>query len=667
MTLSQSLVCTRLSALGWNQRDVHHMVDTIDKWCRNSGHEWTAARLKQMKVHLIRTAACEPSSPEWLALHPGGSFKGAFRRLSLHGTWKQRIRTLNTVMVYSGLISDKVTLNQWGKFQSSVELPETSEFPLDFEDLRMKRALRSFPKVSGIPYSSSLRDLVLSKDSRAPCYSPQSGRIRTVSETDIDGWMPTSVDTPFCRRMSIRYKGQGPFDGFNSRDEIGDLFSKMPTAFEFPKGDPEGSNPDWVGKISFIQEPGFKLRAVANPNRLVQLALDPLKVVLLNVLKRMKSDYTFDQGRGVEVVQGWLQEGHTVHSVDLSDATNNFPLDFQLSLLKELLPSEWMPWINLFEDCSKGPWRVMDPVSGQEREMVWAKGQPLGLGPSFPCFALAHHLVLRLWMSHLGMTEKGYLLGQESPYVILGDDICIRDWTLASMYKETMRLMGCPISEEKSIDSNSVAEFAGKVIFPEGHITPYKWRETSDRNFVDLSRNLGQSALGLLRPRQRRVARAIAEIPEDLGGLGWNPQGKPLKVRLEEHSHTIRKLEATSAAVPYSAANRLVEQWLNIRQLNRARWNPWVLERWPEAAQARPAPASESSPRKRILDLIQPHEEVGVPNDPDIPKRYRPFVRMGDPRGRSTLEVLEDRLDLCALPKSKEERSLLISNQLTLG
>jgi len=221
----------------------------------------------------------------------------------------------------------------------------------------------------------------------------------------------------------------------------------------------------------------------------------------------------------VKVVQQWLKDGKTVHSVDLSDATNNFPRDVQFQLIDDLMDitRDWVPLKSRIEVCKKAcsaPWSVRDPILQEERMIEWRKGQPLGLGPSFGMFALSHHAVMH------------EIMASDGTYVILGDDIVISDSRVANTYIDfiTNRL-GCKVSEPKTLVSNKVAEFAGKVITANSVFHPYKWRETSDRNFVDLVRNLGQGFISLLRPRQRDVISKIAEVPEEYGGLGFNPKG----------------------------------------------------------------------------------------------------------------------------------------------
>jgi hypothetical protein len=284
-----------------------------------------------------------------------------------------------------------------------------------------------------------------------------------------------------------------------------------------------------IGKISLIQEPGFKLRAVANPNRVLQAALQPLKVVLGETLSRVGQDSTFDQSAGVEAVRGWLAKGIKVHSVDLSDATNLFPLNFTASCLRALKPQdlcedEYLRLVELFVEASRMPF--FSKLNGITEVFHFTRGQPLGLGPSFFAFALSHHFLLHEICSGLHVKADCYR--------ILGDDIVIASDTVHNAYLNRLAELGCKVSVEKSFSSTDMAEFAGKIITRNSVIPQFKWRELSDQNLVDFCRNLGPRSVGLLSPRQKELIAFLAAVPTFLGGLGWNPKGIPLADRLSE-------------------------------------------------------------------------------------------------------------------------------------
>jgi hypothetical protein len=276
---------------------------------------------------------------------------------------------------------------------------------------------------------------------------------------------------------------------------------------------------DSVGSIGLIQEPGLKLRAVANPNRIYQLALEPLGDVLFTLLRVLPWDCTHEQEKAMPHVQQALSLGRVVHCVDLTDATGFFPLALQSVVLRELVKDDDRDFVGLFEYLSRAKWRMR--VGGSNTLISWKQGQPLGLYPSFASFALTHGLLLL------------YLNGgvHNNAFFVLGDDVVILDDRLFIRYVSALKDLGCPTSQAKSMNSRTVAEFAGKIITSKRVFPQPKWREMSDNNFLDVVKLLGGRALRLCRPMQRRVALAMWEVPDICGGLGFNPRGKPLASR----------------------------------------------------------------------------------------------------------------------------------------
>lgn len=621
MTISQANACQRLSALGYKQSRVHAMIDQVASWKKCNGVEWTVQRLKDLKNDYIHHLAGQPKKSSWIAYDGNNRPKGPFGLLWKDGMSPKAItRGLNALMAYSAEVSPEITIKQWNKFQSSVEKPQESNRTFETNLLDYLRIGKW--KTCPMPKPSTLEDFV-----------PGSTRVpigkRSCPEMDMVAWWG-----PSCKEATVRIASQrfpAVFQGI--APDAGPFWSSMP---DFSK-----EYIPSVGKIGFIQEAGFKLRAVANPNRIHQLALAPLKDVLLRLLREgIPQDCTHDQSKGVKEVQTWLKEGKMCHSIDLSDATNNFPLSLQLDVMRTVLPGEWKPWIDHFEFCSRKPWLVNDPVEKRWREIQWTKGQPLGLGPSFPAFALAHHVVL------LACCKKENV-SPSSSYVILGDDIVISNDRVKERYLASLRELGCPISASKTISSDRVAEFAGKVITAQCVYTPFKWREISDRSFLDSARNLGPAFVRLMKPRQRRVIEALGEVPEEFGGLGWNPKGKPLSVRLEEHALTIERLARAETPQRFSRTNsQIVKIRLEVQQASGRRLfdsNPF-LGVAAAAAQSRPGTVNpELGARERVLTMLEPDKELFLDSE-SKPKGYRPVVKTSDPRGPDALKQLEDRL-----------------------
>jgi hypothetical protein len=603
------------------------MVDLVDKWKKESGEEWTVSRLKAMKVTLLKSWAGEEISQDhWISLHNDGSFRGPFRCLFGARTVKARARAVNTLMAYTGFTAIAPTPKQWAKFSTSVEKISSVDVDRGLAALMGNRHVADDVANQGQrwltgnikPRPVVLEEFRASPRKRAPYWELHPGKLRTAPEDRIDLWGLTSLWTPL-RLIESRDLG-GAFEGL-----IADMRGAKP--FLVGMQVENDSLPSWMGKVSFIQEPGYKLRAVANPNRWVQLALEPLKDRLSTCLKRVSRDCTFDQDKGVERVKRWLSEGRTVHSVDLSDATNHFPLTPQLEMLRAGLGKDWEPWIDLWHCAAVGHWRVEDPLKGCQREMRWEAGQPLGLGPSFFAFSLAHHA-----LATVSLREK------DDDYVMLGDDIAIVGDGAAEAYRGHLETLQCPISKDKSITSSRIAEFAGKVVFADAVVPVAKWRDLSDRNFLDLCRVLGPQFKGALRPRQVAVMTAISEIPEQFGGLGWNPDGVSFEERVERNLSTIRKLEGKETTPYQRSAGRLSSLWRSATVVG----NPDIPSELPDLGST--DPISELTRREAIISSSGIIREE-FREEESVPTGWTSADPLGgDPRGPSTLDVLERKL-----------------------
>jgi len=273
----------------------------------------------------------------------------------------------------------------------------------------------------------------------------------------------------------------------------------------------DGDIPFHVGQISYIQEPGFKLRAVANPARVYQYLLAPLGDLLFNMLRYVEEDFTFRQDESEPVVRSFL-DGSRVYSVDISDATNNFPLAYTEKIFSQFIPEGKLSTLaKIFCAISRAPWLT------PEGDLIrWTVGQPLGLYPSFAAFALSHHCLLQSLKATYG--------GQ---YVVLGDDVVIKGDALYSAYRHALDAVGIPVSESKTFISRHLAEFAGRTITKDFSYIGHRYSRITDDSFFDLTKELGPKFVRTLPKKLRRVVEALAPLPEPVG-FGWNPEGKSL-------------------------------------------------------------------------------------------------------------------------------------------
>jgi hypothetical protein len=288
-----------------------------------------------------------------------------------------------------------------------------------------------------------------------------------------------------------------------------------------------------VGRIGLIQEAGYKLRAVANPGRVFQRVLEPFGKVLFSMIKSLPWDCTFDQEKADIAILDRLRTGNKVHSVDLTGATDYFPLDLQKIVLSHVF-KKFPHYVTLFIEISRGEWSAPKGFPreflSQHSTLAWTKGQPLGLFPSFASFAMTHGILL------LGLLGREY----DGEFFILGDDVVILDDDLYEKYRSALVTLDCPVSESKTLSSSTLAEFRSALYTENTVIPQHKWRRLSDDSFLDIVKNNPYLSPMLL-PRQRKVLECISGLPVELGGLGWNPSGLSLKDRLEPFWSVILK------------------------------------------------------------------------------------------------------------------------------
>jgi hypothetical protein len=488
-------------------------ITLVVKWVECSGEEWTIDRLKSIKLDLIRIRSGLVPVSDWVKSgrrsHFGGII-GVIERKSLSSDkWFNSM--IQLIQVYSWFIAKEVTPKQAKKFLDGVH---ANPPPKDSVHLANQLVGLGFAKANLRPvnYMAKPRPLVEflpSPNRRAPL----PGRSVPEDKGVIDS----------LQYLWFTEKGRAHYQQFKPiYDSVMDGLDWWETWMYKATG-PYGPMPNisdsfLVGRIGLIQEPGYKLRAVANPGRVFQRALEPLGDTLYRTLKALPWDCTFDQTKAIPALQECLSSGCVVHSIDLSGATDYFPLDVQLHLLRKIFPQTW---VDIFSEISQGSWEM--PGFGQ---VSWTRGQPLGLYPSFGAFALTHGCLL------LG------LLGREpydSQFFVLGDDVVILDTELAQRYHTLMGMMHCPISESKTISSTKLCEFGGKIVTANAVIPQYKWRAISDDSFIDICRNLGRRSMKLLRSRQRHVVESLCDLPECLGGFGWNSKGRTLESRIQDH------------------------------------------------------------------------------------------------------------------------------------
>lgn len=513
------------------------LIRDFKKWVECSGEEWTVSRMKSLKLDFIRLKAGLPVISTWISKNSHGDFSGPIG--GLLSFCKRRRKNFSKVIqmldIYTTLYAGEITDSQRKKFLDGVN-SEPVDVPADIRQ--------------GV-----LSACVLSHIQRFWISDPKPLGTYTTSTTRQPLPSGKSVPDSVGHLISLDYLDNTPL-GLRLRDEYASIFDPLllgvKMSYTFVKQWEMGPvYKDSVGKIGVIQEAGYKLRAVANPGRVYQDSLKPLGDCLYDILRDLPWDCTHNQGFPLDIVQNHLRNGHVSHAVDLSGATDYFPLQLQMDVLKYVSIRTDYP--SLFEELAKAPWIF------EKSTISWKKGQPLGLYPSFAIFALTHGLLL-------------YYLNNfrhENKFFVLGDDVVILDNELYRKYRECLLTLQCPVSENKTLCSNLLTEFAGKIITRDSIIPQLKWRNPSDDNFIDLVRNIGHRSLRLLLPRQRKVVKALWDIPDLFGGVGFNPKGLPLEERYFKYLSLFGKDKSAQFLMSYNKLLNLHNYYEDVDNLSR--------------------------------------------------------------------------------------------------
>jgi hypothetical protein len=219
---------------------------------------------------------------------------------------------------------------------------------------------------------------------------------------------------------------------------------------KFKKLKPQGR----VSKLSLVKDKEAKVRIVAILDYWTQSVLLPLHEELMLLLRRQKPDMTFNQGG----FRFQLKQG-PYHSLDLTAATDRFPVSLQEAVLATMISPEYAAaWRRSIVD--RDYWyRWM--VNGVRN----ATGQPMGAYSSWAMFAVTHHAIVRLAAKRAGYTVRF------SNYALLGDDIVIADDKVAEQYRAMLESIGVTVSPMKTHVLKDTYEFAKRWVFRGTEVT----------------------------------------------------------------------------------------------------------------------------------------------------------------------------------------------------
>jgi len=209
-----------------------------------------------------------------------------------------------------------------------------------------------------------------------------------------------------------------------------------------------------TGRLSIVKDPECKMRVIAILDYFSQFTLRPIHKSLMRLLSQLPCDRTYTQ----DPFHNWTGND-PFYSLDLSSATDRFPVHLQQKLLTYLVSNN-----DGFNAIKSYKWAESWMKLLTEREfqyedvlLKYKVGQPMGAYSSWAAFTLTHHLVVQFCAFKAGKFPF-------VNYIILGDDIVIKDNEVAWNYMKFMHKLGVDISKHKTHVSKDTYEFAKRWI-----------------------------------------------------------------------------------------------------------------------------------------------------------------------------------------------------------
>lgn len=553
---TQTNLCKGIRACGLPRALSLNILNVIQKWETNNGAEWTVERLKAYKQWYETCLAGSPQPPAYFRKTKEGYPTGCFGQLFKVKNQAKVLAVLSAGTVFQAK-PDEILPAQREKFVTALK-GDHQERRVDARDLdTIRNIMRPYadnrPKVTPI-----FPDVTLpTPDSITGMSIPIAGG-ETIRLPSDENWLWDTEDGRRPKRKAKPKPGEPEprvihegrtheatialyrswecipqavieyLDRIDHLDFIPENFSDIGQS---PRKRATG-NP--VGRIGFIQEPQFKMRSIGNPNRVSQHFTLPLAQFWDITLRYIASDCVMDQQAGCRWVQEKLRAGKTLACTDLSSATDLLDLECCLELAKywsmDFLRDRESVYrydeaIRYFRALSRGEWET--PSYSDLGVVRWEQGQPLGLYPSIR--------LLRITNNALGMLAAREVHEDiRDSFRTVGDDFCGIE-ELAEAYTRRVLALGGKINPSKTIVSDKVAEFAGRVITPDRiMLKTIKYKAPSDDSFMSIVSDLGAQAKRLLKPRQRKAWETFKYVPGIAYDGPWSQDsfGQPLVSRV---------------------------------------------------------------------------------------------------------------------------------------
>lgn len=423
---------------------IHHLL-------KNNGTLFTVKYLKTCRLLITRYMCGRPlhNNDNFIGTKKGFPIKFMFLKSYIDTGSLEKIKFVLTLLNVSRTIKPKV-----GEIipvdLSSITNPPKKSF---------KTVPGSFIKEFNHQYNL---DLKIHKYSINDFFinlsqGPHGPSVITISETIK--YFTTKIMQPMSYLVGMDFFNKiiGPFYSFCKLHNI-----QMPNGKnEHPIGYhpiefPNGFSKNTISNLSIVKDPECKMRVIAIFDYFSQFTLYPIHKQVMKLLTLLPCDRTYTQ----DPFHNW-QGNDPFYSLDLSSATDRFPVHLQQKLLTYL----YSKYENGFKSYKYAEaWKnllVNREFNLNDKPYTYSVGQPMGALSSWAVFTLTHHLIVQ----YCAKKENKFPFEN---YIILGDDIVIKDNTIARSYIKFMTKLGVDISQQKTHVSKDTYEFAKRWIRYDG-------------------------------------------------------------------------------------------------------------------------------------------------------------------------------------------------------
>jgi hypothetical protein len=501
-------LCKGLRACGIPSKQAHEILNIVEKWLRENGVEWTNSRIKDLRQWYETALAGQPTPAPWFKHSkdnmPLGIWNWVFK---LKPAKALGVLSLNTVFYEHKLSEAQKEKFLHGVAGNSSQNPEMLRTLLSEADLPHRVALLNFKSMPEILFPT-----VWDMNGSIPIHNGRSmvrteGKLGEALKALRESWNSVpQVTFDFLDRQGLL--------GYMPIDVVGN-------AYQLELDRPHDT---CVGRVSVLQQPQLKARIIGNPNRVTQVTLEPLKQVYMTALRKLQSDVTHDQESGVRWVQEKLRQEIELAGSDLTSASDLLDVELCLELVDTVYGFGCIPgyqdWADYFVEVCRSPWffRSLDC------EIQWRQGDVLGTGPSFGLLSLTNNAAAycAYWLAvHNDAIDERIRLSDV--FRVVGDDIVMRS-EIEPYYTRIIEALGGEINRSKTLKSNRVAEFAGRIITSDSsYLKAIKYVEPSDNSFMSYVAQLGDQAKFFLRPHQRQAYDLFKEVPGVVVKGPWMP------------------------------------------------------------------------------------------------------------------------------------------------